>query len=44
MAISGHRTEKSFRAYIKATPEEHARIMKDFWDKLAEKPEKDEKN
>ena len=33
MAISGHRTEKSFRMYIKATGEEHAEIMKKIWDK-----------
>jgi hypothetical protein len=33
MSISGHKTEKSFRSYIKASPEEHARIMKEFWDK-----------
>ncbi|MFM7357902.1 MAG: tyrosine-type recombinase/integrase [Sediminibacterium sp.] len=32
MAISGHKTEKSFRTYIKASGEEHARIMKKFWD------------
>ncbi len=32
MAISGHKTEKSFRAYIKATGEEHAQIMQQFWD------------
>lgn len=33
MAISGHRTEKSFRMYIKASGEEHPRIMKEMWDK-----------
>jgi integrase len=33
MAISGHRTEKSFRMYIKASGEEHAQIMKTVWDK-----------
>jgi integrase len=32
MAISGHRTEKSFRTYIKATGEEHARIMEKYWE------------
>ena len=31
MAISGHKTEKSFRTYIKAAPEEHARIMEGIW-------------
>jgi integrase len=37
MSISGHRTEKSFRSYIKASGEEHAKIMKGFWDKQTEK-------
>lgn len=32
MAISGHKTEKSFRTYIKATGEEHARIMEKYWE------------
>ena len=32
MAISGHKTEKSFRTYIKASREEHARIMEKFWE------------
>ena len=32
MAISGHKTEKSFRTYIKASGEEHAQIMKKIWD------------
>ena len=32
MSVSGHKTEKSFRAYIKATGEEHAQIMQQFWD------------
>lgn len=41
MAISGHRTEKSFRTYIKATGEEHAQIMKKFWDE--KKSENDQK-
>jgi integrase len=31
MSVSGHRTEKSFRAYIKATGEEHAQIMRKHW-------------
>lgn len=34
MAISGHRTEKSFRTYIKASGEEHAQIMTDVWSRL----------
>lgn len=33
MAVSGHKTEKSFRAYIKVSGEEHARIMERFWNK-----------
>jgi integrase len=33
MAISGHKTEKSFRSYIKASGEEHAKILKGFWDR-----------
>jgi hypothetical protein len=37
MSISGHRTEKSFRSYIKATGEEHAKIMKGFWDRNSSK-------
>ena len=36
MAISGHRNEKSFRMYIKASGEEHAQIMKSIWDKNKE--------
>jgi integrase len=34
MAISGHKTEKSFRMYIKASGEEHAQIMKNIWEKV----------
>jgi hypothetical protein len=30
IAISGQRTDKSFRMYIKASGEEHAQIMKRF--------------
>jgi integrase len=41
MSISGHKTEKSFRSYIKATGEEHAQIMKEFWDKQAENESND---
>lgn len=40
MAISGHKTEKSFRAYIKATGEEHAQIMQKFWDDKADQKSK----
>ena len=42
MAISGHKTEKSFRMYIKASREEHAQIMKKVWDKKP--PKKRSKN
>ncbi|MFZ5939052.1 MAG: site-specific integrase [Bacteroidota bacterium] len=31
MQITGHRTEDAFLKYIKVTPEEHARMLKDFW-------------
>ena len=43
MAISGHKTEKSFRAYIKATGEEHAQIMQQFWDNNDKKKIKNDK-
>lgn len=33
MAISGHKTEKNFKKYIKASGVEHAHIMKGYWDK-----------
>ena len=33
ISISGHKTVKSFRSYIKATGEEHAKILKGFWDR-----------
>ncbi|MFZ4058791.1 MAG: tyrosine-type recombinase/integrase [Ferruginibacter sp.] len=36
MSISGHRTQKSFMMYIKATGEEHAQIMRKFWDEKSE--------
>lgn len=32
MAITGHRTEKSFMLYIKVTPNEHAKLLKQHWD------------
>ena len=40
MAISGHKTEKSFRAYIKETEEEHTQIIKKFWEDNDEKKAK----
>ena len=36
MAITGHKTEKSFMKYIKVTPMEHAQILKLTWQKRAE--------
>ena len=42
MSISGLKTEKSFRSYIKASGEEHAQIMKGFWDKQTKKTRNDE--
>jgi hypothetical protein len=32
MAITGHKTEKSFLKYIKASPNDHARKMKTLWE------------
>jgi integrase len=32
MAITGHKTEKSFLKYIKATPKEHAQILQLAWE------------
>lgn len=31
MAITGHKTEKSFLKYIKVTPTEHANLLQDLW-------------
>lgn len=36
MKITGHTTEKSFLAYIKVTPQEHADLLMKFWDKQKE--------
>jgi integrase len=44
MSISGHKTQKSFMTYIKATGEEHAQIMKKFWDNNDEKTTKNEQD
>lgn len=33
MAITGHKTEKSFLKYIKVTPKDHAKIMAGIWAK-----------
>lgn len=32
MAITGHKTEKSFLRYIKLTPKEHAKLLKLHWE------------
>lgn len=31
MAITGHKTEKAFLTYIRVTPEEHAKKLKEHW-------------
>jgi integrase len=36
MAITGHKTEKSFLKYIKVTPKEHAQLLKATWEKRSE--------
>lgn len=33
MAITGHKTEKAFLRYIKLTSSEHAKLLKEHWDK-----------
>lgn len=33
MAITGHKTEKAFLKYIRVTPDEHARKIKELWNK-----------
>jgi integrase len=35
MAVTGHRTEKAFMKYIKATPKEKAEMMKEIWNRKA---------
>ena len=42
MAISGHKTQKSFKTYIKATGQEHAQIMQQIWDKNDQQNTKNE--
>lgn len=37
MSITGHTTEKSFLAYIKVTPREHAQKLLDHWDNYYKK-------
>lgn len=36
MQVTGHRTEKAFLKYIKATPAEHAKILKLHWERKNE--------
>jgi Phage integrase SAM-like domain/Phage integrase family len=33
MAITGHKTEKAFLRYIKLVPSDHARLLKDHWER-----------
>ncbi|RAJ85867.1 integrase-like protein [Chitinophaga dinghuensis] len=33
MAITGHKTEKAFMRYIKLTSNEHAQLLKQYWEK-----------
>lgn len=33
MAITGHRSEREFEKYVKRTKDEHANIVKDYWEK-----------
>ncbi len=33
MAITGHKTEKAFMRYIKVAPEQHAKKLKEFWER-----------
>ena len=33
MRITGHKTERAFLTYIKVTPDEHAKLLKDHWEK-----------
>jgi len=37
MAVTGHRTEKAFMKYIKATPKEKAEMMREIWQRQAMK-------
>ncbi len=37
MAITGHKTEASFLKYIKVTPREHAKILREFWNRQSMK-------
>ena len=35
MAVTGHKTEKAFLLYIRVTPEEHAKKLREHWQKNA---------
>jgi integrase len=35
MAITGHKTEAAFLKYLKVTPEDHAKLLQDFWNENA---------
>ena len=35
MNITGHRTEVAFLKYIKVTPSEHAKILKEHWERTS---------
>ena len=37
MAITGHKTEKSFLKYIRVTPDQHAKILQGIWSDRKEK-------
>lgn len=37
MALTGHKTEKTFLGYIKITPQEHARNLEKHWKKMSKK-------
>jgi integrase len=34
MAVTGHKSEKSFLKYLRVTPDEHATIMHNMWDEV----------
>lgn len=37
MSITGHKTERNFLTYIKVSQEEHAKMVKEEWDKMYKK-------
>ncbi len=39
MGITGHKTEKDFLRYIKVSPDEHAKKIREIWDKEAKEEE-----